>query len=35
MSPESVRLEVAMRWPGVDPDTLEVEIGAEATRLSS
>lgn len=34
MSPETVRLEVAMRWPGVDPDTLEVEIDFEADAIS-
>ena len=26
MSPELARLEVATRWPGVDPDTLEIEF---------
>lgn len=26
MSPELARLEVATRWPGVDPETLEVEF---------
>jgi hypothetical protein len=26
MSPDAVRLEVATRWPGVDPETLEAEI---------
>jgi hypothetical protein len=28
MSAEAVRLEVATRWPGVDPDALEVELDA-------
>jgi hypothetical protein len=28
MSAEEVRLEVATRWPGVDPDLLEVEPAA-------
>ena len=26
MSPELARLEVATRWPGVDPETLDVEF---------
>lgn len=26
MSAEVARLEVATRWPGVDPDTLEIEL---------
>lgn len=26
MSPEVARLEVATRWPGVDPDSLQVEF---------
>jgi hypothetical protein len=26
MSPELARLEVATRWPGVDPDSLDVEF---------
>lgn len=26
MSAEAARREVAARWPGVDPDTLEVEL---------
>lgn len=26
MSPELARLEVATRWPGVDPETLEIEF---------
>ena len=26
MTPELARLEVATRWPGVDPETLEVEF---------
>lgn len=34
MSPEIVRLEVATRWPGVDPETLEVEIDFAADAIS-
>jgi hypothetical protein len=34
MSPEAVRLEVATRWPEVDPDTLEVEIEAPADAIA-
>jgi hypothetical protein len=26
MSAEAVRLEIAARWPGVEPDSLEIEI---------
>jgi hypothetical protein len=26
MPPEVARLEVAMRWPGVDPESLQVEL---------
>ena len=33
MSPEAVRLEVATRWPGVDPETLEVEIDVSAAAI--
>src|SRR5258708_10453451 len=29
MSPELARLEVATRWPGVDPETLEVEFDTD------
>jgi hypothetical protein len=29
MTPELAKLEVANRWPGVDPDTLEVEFNTD------
>ena len=32
MSPERARLEVATRWPGVDPETLEVEFDTDFER---
>lgn len=32
MAPERARLEVATRWPGVDPDTLEVEFDTNFER---
>lgn len=32
MSPEIARLEVATRWPGVDPETLEIEFDTNFER---
>ncbi len=32
MSPELARLEVATRWPGVDPETLQVEFDTNFER---
>src|SRR5258708_699538 len=32
MPPEVARLEVATRWPGVDPETLEVEFDTNFER---
>ncbi len=32
MTPELARLEVANRWPGVDPETLEVEFDTNFER---
>lgn len=32
MSPELARLECANRWPGVDPDALEVELDLDFDR---
>jgi hypothetical protein len=32
MSPEVARLEVATRWPGVDPEALELELEATSPR---
>lgn len=32
MAPERARLEVALRWPGVDPDALEVEFDTNFER---
>ena len=32
MSPELARLEVANRWPGVDPDTLDIEFDTNFER---
>jgi hypothetical protein len=32
MTPELARLEVANRWPGVDPETLEVEFDTDFER---
>jgi hypothetical protein len=33
ISPEVARLECANRWPGVDPDSLEVELTTDFDRL--
>ena len=33
MTPELARLECANRWPGVDPDGLEVEFNTDFDRL--
>jgi hypothetical protein len=35
MSPELARLEVATRWPGVDPETLEVEFDTNFERTAA
>ncbi len=35
MSPEVLRLEVATRWPGVDPETLEVEFDTNFERAAA
>jgi hypothetical protein len=32
MTPEVARLECANRWPGVDPDSLEVELDLDFDR---
>jgi hypothetical protein len=32
MTPDVARLEVATRWPGVDPESLEVQFGVEFER---
>ena len=34
MSPEVARLEVATRWPGVDPETLEIEFDTNFERAA-
>jgi hypothetical protein len=34
MPPEVARLEVATRWPGVDPETLDLELGSVAPPTS-
>lgn len=33
ISPELARLECANRWPGVDPDSLEVELNTDFDKL--
>ena len=33
ISPEVARLECANRWPGVDPDSLEVELNTDFDKL--
>lgn len=35
MSPELARLEVATRWPGVDPETLEIEFDTDFERAAA
>ena len=35
MSPEWARLEVANRWPGVDPETLDVEFDTDFERAAA
>jgi hypothetical protein len=35
MTPELARLEVAIRWPGVDPETLEVEFDTDFERAQA
>jgi len=34
MPPEGARLEVATRWPGVDPEALELEVATPALPTS-
>src|SRR5437868_6246078 len=34
MSPEVARLEVATRWPGVDPESLEIEFDTNFERAA-
>jgi hypothetical protein len=35
MSPEVARLSVATRWPGVDPETLEIEFETDFERMAA
>jgi hypothetical protein len=35
MSPEAARLSVATRWPGVDPETLEIEFDTDFERMAA
>jgi hypothetical protein len=35
MTPELARLEVATRWPGVDPETLDVEFDTDFERAQA
>jgi len=34
MTPEAARLECANRWPGVDPDALDVELDLDFDRAA-
>jgi len=35
MSPEVARLSVATRWPGVDPEALEIEFETDFARMAA